>query len=158
IQGLHRRLNEPRENAITFEDFESQKVVLLSDEAHHINAETKSQSQRNKSETENLSTWEGTVNKITNAHTGNVMLEFTATMDLGHDQIREKYKDRIIFDYPLKEFRIDGYSKEVKVLQADLDPVDRALQAVVLSQYRLKKFADYQLSIKPVIMFKANYV
>src|SRR5699024_7067259 len=58
IQGLHRRLNEPRENAITFEDFESQKVVLLSDEAHHINAETKSQSQRNKSETENLSTWE----------------------------------------------------------------------------------------------------
>lgn len=158
IQGLHSRLNKPRENAITFEDFENQKVVLLSDEAHHINAETKTESQRNKSETENLTTWEGTINKIIKAHTENVMLEFTATMDLGHDQIREKYKNRIIFDYPLKEFRIDGYSKEVKVLQADLDPIDRALQAVVLSQFRLKKFAEYQLSIKPVIMLKANYV
>src|SRR5699024_1722835 len=30
IQGLHSRLNKPRENAITFEDFENQKVVLLS--------------------------------------------------------------------------------------------------------------------------------
>lgn len=45
------------------------------------------------------------------------MLEFTATIDLGHPDILNKYKDRIIFDYPLKEFRIDGYSKEVKVLQ-----------------------------------------
>jgi type III restriction enzyme len=158
IQGLHSRLNKPRENAVTFEDFEQHKVVLLSDEAHHINAETKTQSQRNKSEIENLGTWEGTVNTIVNAHPENVMLEFTATMDLGDKEIRKKYKDRIIFDYPLKEFRIDGYSKEVKVLQADLDPVDRALQVVVLSQYRLKKFAEYGISIKPVIMFKANYV
>jgi type III restriction enzyme len=158
IQGLHSRLNNPRENAVTFEDFENHKVVLLSDEAHHINAETKTQLQRNKSESRNLSTWEGTINTIVNAHPGNVMLEFTATMDMGNDKVKQKYKDRILFDYPLKEFRIDGYSKEVNVLQADLDPVDRALQAVVLSQYRLKKFAEYGIAIKPVIMFKANYV
>lgn len=158
IQGLHSRLNTPRENAITFEDFENDKIVLISDEAHHINAETKSSSQRTKSETENINTWEGTVNKIVNAHDENVMLEFTATIDLGNQDILDKYRDRIIFDYPLKEFRIDGYSKEVQVLQADLDPIDRALQAVILSQYRLKKFGEYQISIKPVIMFKANYV
>lgn len=158
IQGLHSRLNTPRENAITFEDFENDKTVLISDEAHHINAETKSSSQRTKTETENITTWEGTINKIVNAHDENVMLEFTATIDLGNQDILEKYRDRMIFDYPLKEFRIDGYSKEVQVLQVDLDPIDRALQAVVLSQYRLKKFADYQISIKPVIMFKANYV
>ncbi len=84
------------------------------------------------------------------------MLEFTATIDLGHPDILNKYKDRIIFDYPLKEFRIDGYSKEVKVLQADMDPIDRALQSVILSQYRLKKFSEYRLAVKPVIMFKAN--
>ncbi|MEX0905209.1 MAG: DEAD/DEAH box helicase family protein [Balneolaceae bacterium] len=158
IQGLHSRLNTPRENSITFDDFENEKIVLISDEAHHINAETKSRSQRNQTELENLDTWEGTVNRIVEANDENVMLEFTATIDLSHPDILNKYKDRIIFDYPLKEFRIDGYSKEVKVLQADLDPIDRALQAVILSQYRLKKFAEYRLAIKPVVMFKANYV
>jgi len=158
IQGLHSRMNTPRENAITYEDFDKEKIVMISDEAHHINAETKSQSQRNKSEKENLDTWEGTVSRIINAHAENVMLEFTATMDLGNENIRAKYKDRIIFDYPLKEFRIDGYSKEVKVLQADLDPIDRALQALIISQLRLKIFAEHKITAKPVIMFKANYV
>ena len=41
IQGLHSRLNTPKENALTYEDFEDKKIVLLSDEAHHINVETK---------------------------------------------------------------------------------------------------------------------
>ena len=41
IQGLHMSLNNPRENSITYEDFEDKRVVLISDEAHHINAETK---------------------------------------------------------------------------------------------------------------------
>jgi len=158
IQGLHSRLNTPRENSITFEDFENQKTVLISDEAHHINAETKTQSQRLVSEKENLNTWEGTVNKIIGAHPDNVMLEFTATMDLGHEQIREKYKDRIIFDYPLKKFRIDGYSKEVQVLQADLEKFERSLQAIVLSQYRRKVFEKYGKLIKPVILFKSRTI
>jgi type III restriction enzyme len=158
IQGLHSRMNTPRENSITYEDFEKEKIVMISDEAHHINAETKSKSQRNKSEEENLDTWEGTVERIISAHADNVMLEFTATMDLGNEDIREKYKDRIIFDYPLKEFRLDGYSKEVQVLQADIDHIDRALQALILSQLRLKIFAEHNIAAKPVIMFKANYV
>lgn len=158
IQGLHSRMNTPRENSITYEDFEKEKIVLISDEAHHINAETKSQSQRNKSEKENIDTWEGTVSRIINAHSDNVILEFTATMNLGNPDIREKYQDRIIYDYPLKEFRLDGYSKEVQVLQADLDPIDRALQALILSQLRLKIFANHKILAKPVIMFKANYV
>lgn len=41
IQGLHSRLNTPRENSITFDDFSDKKVVLISDEAHHINVATK---------------------------------------------------------------------------------------------------------------------
>ena len=41
IQGLHSRLNTPRENSLTYEDFQDQKIVLISDEAHHINVETK---------------------------------------------------------------------------------------------------------------------
>lgn len=64
----------------------------------------------------------------------------------------------MIFDYPLKEFRIDGYSKEVKVLQADLNKTDRAIQAVLLSQYRRKIFEKNRLLIKPVIMFKSKTI
>ena len=37
-------MNNPKENTVTYEDFEDQKVVLLADEAHHINAETKKDS------------------------------------------------------------------------------------------------------------------
>ncbi|MBF0487280.1 MAG: DEAD/DEAH box helicase family protein, partial [Nitrospirae bacterium] len=33
IQGLHDRLNRPRENSLTYDDFENQKIVLISDEA-----------------------------------------------------------------------------------------------------------------------------
>ena len=41
IQGLHSDLNTPKENGITYEDFKQNKTVILSDEAHHINASTK---------------------------------------------------------------------------------------------------------------------
>jgi type III restriction enzyme len=41
IQNLHDKLNNPRENSLTYDDFQGKKVVLISDEAHHINVETK---------------------------------------------------------------------------------------------------------------------
>src|SRR5438309_1957786 len=40
IQSLHTKLNNPQENSLTFEDFSEPKIVLISDEAHHINVET----------------------------------------------------------------------------------------------------------------------
>lgn len=36
-----------------------------------------------------------------------------------------------------------------------MDIMDRAIQALVLSQYRLKVFQDNHLSIKPVVLFKS---
>lgn len=158
IQGLHSRLNTPKENSLTYDDFEETKIVLISDEAHHINAETKKQSQLNKDEVEDILTWEGTVNRIFNANKENLLLEFTATADLSNPLIEAKYSDKVIFDYPLKQFRIDGYSKEVKVLQADLPQFDRALQGVLLSQYRRKVFEKYKKLIKPVILFKSKTI
>jgi type III restriction enzyme len=41
IQGLHSYMNIPRENTLTYEDFKDKKIVIISDEAHHINAWTK---------------------------------------------------------------------------------------------------------------------
>lgn len=158
IQGLHSRMNTPKENNITFEDFVDTKVVLISDEAHHINAETKNKNRLAKSESENLLSWEGTVNRIFNANKENLLLEFTATIDLSNKEIRKKYEDKIIFNYPLKQFRLDGYSKEVKVLQADLPPFERAIQAVLLSQFRRKIFEKKGISTKPVVLFKSKKI
>jgi type III restriction enzyme len=158
IQGLHSMLNTPRENALTYTDFEDRPTVLISDEAHHYNALTKSQSRRSLSDSENINTWEGTVNRIFQSHPDNLLLEFTATVQLSHPAIADKYRDKILYDYPLKQFREDGYSKEVRTLEADLPIMQRALQAVIISQYRKKVAERHGITLKPVILMKANYV
>jgi len=158
IQGLHSLLNTPRENSITYDDFTDKKIALLSDEAHHINVETKRGKELTKEEKEEMISWEGTVNRIFRSNPDNILLEFTATPDFSNQDIANKYFDKHIFDYPLKQFRLDGYSKEVKVLEADLPPIDRALQGLLLSQYRRKIFEKYKKRIKPVILFKSRTI
>jgi type III restriction enzyme len=158
IQGLHSALNTPRENGLSYEDFEDKSIVLISDEAHHINADTKKGVALDQDELFEIVSWEGTVERIFRSSPSNVLLEFTATMDLSDEHLRDKYNPKLLFDYPLKDFRKDGYSKEVKVLQADLSQMDRALQAVLLSQYRRKVFEKFGLLIKPVILFKSKTI
>jgi type III restriction enzyme len=109
-----------------------------------------------KTEEEEKKSWEYTVMKILNSHLENVMLEFTATIDLSNDFIKEKYIDKIIYRYDLKEFRLDGYSKEVDIIKSDMEQEDRILQALILSQYRLKIAEKYKIYVKPVILFKAQ--
>ena len=156
IQGLHTRLNYPKESSLTYEDFEDKEIVLISDEAHHLNTLTKSK--LTKGEEEEKKSWEYTVERIFRANSKNILLEFTATIDLSNPAIKQKYNDKIIFQYDLKQFRLDKYSKEIEVMEADLDPLDRALQAVILSQYRRKIAEKYKIPLKPVILFKSNYV
>jgi type III restriction enzyme len=38
IQGLHGDLNTSRENSLSYEQFEDLSIVILADEAHHLNA------------------------------------------------------------------------------------------------------------------------
>jgi type III restriction enzyme len=158
IQGLHMTLNTPRENALTYDDFENQKIVLISDEAHHINAETKKGTELSQEELFETVSWEGTVRRIFEANPNNILLEFTATVDFSDPNLAAKHKPRLIFDYNLREFRKDGYSKEVKVLQTDKPHFERALQAVLLSHYRRKIFEKNKLAIKPVILFKSKTI
>ena len=156
IQGLHSQLDAFRENSITLDDFEDKKIVLISDEAHHINAWTKNNLSGTESELKN--TWESTVDKIFKSNTDNIMLEYTATIDLDNLNIFNKYKDKLIFEYSLKEFRINGYSKEVKVFEADLNHTDRMLNAAILSQYRRKIAERNKIHLKPVILFKSRNI
>lgn len=155
IQWLHSDLNTPKENSVTFEDFEDKKIVMISDEAHHINADTKKW-KMTKDEQEEKQSWEYTVMKILNTHRDNIMLEFTATVDLQNEFIHQKYLNKIIYKYDLKQFRLDRYSKEVDILKSDMDKKERIIQALILSQYRLKIAEKYKIYCKPVILFKSQ--
>ncbi len=158
IQGLHSSLNSPRENSVTYDDFEDKKIALISDEAHHLNVETKKGNKLTQEELFESVSWESTITRIFQSNKENLLLDFTATADLSHPDILIKYESKIIIDYPLSQFRIDGYSKEVKLLQTDLEPFERALQAVILNQYRIKVFSKHKLFIKPVILFKSKTI
>lgn len=167
IQGLHGDLNTPKENSITYDDFKNIKVVLIADEAHHINTATKSGSadktpslfiDMELEDMEPSDDWETTVMRIFRANPENVLLEFTATEDFANANIADKYKDKVIFDYPLKKFREDGYSKDIAVLQSDMQPFDRAIQAVIMSQFRRKLGNQILQDIKPVVMFKSKTI
>ena len=154
-QGLHSDMWSVKENSLSVDDFTNRKVVLISDEAHHLNADTKKMS---KDEEENYKSWEYTVHRIFGANRDNVLLEFTATCDIKNPLIKAEYENKIVFDYPLYKFRADRYSKEIKTLRSDLDVEDRALQALILSQYRYKVFQDYRQNIKPVVFFQSRLV
>ena len=153
-QGLHSDMWTAKENSISYDDFADKKVVLISDEAHHLNADTKTL-EKNKDEQANYHSWEYTVRRIFEMNKDNVLLEFTATCDIHNPQIRAEYESKIVYDYPLSKFRADGYSKEIKTLRSDVSVMERAIQAIMLSQYRLKVFQDNRLSVKPVVLFKA---
>lgn len=154
--GLHSKLNNPAENSITYEDLAGNKMVLISDEAHHINAETKSS--HTKAEQDQIRSWEYTVKTIVDGHPENALLEFTATIDMTHPAIFEKYKDRILYQYDLRAFRQDGYSKDVLIYDVDGETMNRALQAMVISQYRKKVALAGGVNLKPVILFKSRTI
>jgi len=164
IQDLHNQLSMPRENGFSLEDIRTIKMALISDEAHHINVATKRKNRASNSfEATQIElggeNWEYSVEKIFNANPENILLEFTATMDLQNSAIYSKYSDKIIFDYPLKAFRKDGYSKEVSVEVFDSQNLlERALVAVLLSQYRKKLMLKHKIGNKPVILFKSKTI
>lgn len=153
VQGLHTDMSLAKEDSMTFDDFSEERTVLIADEAHHLNAQTKKGNFSKTEQAEN-STWENTITRIFRANNQNVLLEFTATCDLKNQYVLNEYAQKIIYDYPLSKFREDKFSKEVKTLESHIPLMDRVLQAVLLSQYRLKIFQDYKKNVKPVILLK----
>jgi type III restriction enzyme len=149
IQKLHSDLTTEKENSITYEDFRKHKVVLIADEAHHMNVQTKS-------EIEMFESWENTVQKIFEQNRNNLLLEFTATHDFATPAMVNKYRNKVIFRYDLPEFRNEGFSKDVTLVYSDFDLDERIIQALILSQYKQEVAAKYRINLKPVILFKAQ--
>ena len=151
IQQLHTDMTSEKENALTYENFAEQQIVLLADEAHHINVSTKSQQGM-----ELFESWENTVEHIFKSNDANLLLEFTATHDYETPTMVEKYRNKVINRYDLINFRNDKFSKEVVLVHSDLDQDSRILQALILNQYKQEVAAKNNINLKPVILFKAQ--
>lgn len=149
IQQLHNDMELPKENSVSIEDFRNRKIVLLADEADNFNVATRNQ---NNSE----GNWENTIQLIHGQNQDNILLEFTATMDLDTPEIQAKYEDKAIFLYDLKQFRKDGYSKDIELMKITADYKSRVLHALVLNLYRQVLAAANNINLKPVILFKAK--
>ena len=152
IQKLHIDLNTPRENRLSYEQFEDISVVLLADEAHHLNAGL------NAIEKNDNTSWTATIENIQKTAKQSSLFEFTATIDLNDKTIAKKYQNHLLFKYDLKEFRIDRYSKDVLFHLVDSDVRARMLQAIIISQFRKKIALKNGIFLKPLIMFKSQKI
>lgn len=151
IQQLHTDMNSERENALTYENFAEQEIVLIADEAHHLNVSTRSQQTL-------FESWENTVERIFKSNQNNLFLEFTATHDYDTPEMTGEYQNKVINRYDLKDYRKDQFSKEIELVYFDMDTEARMLQALILSQYKLKVANKAKINLKPVILFKEKTI
>lgn len=154
-QKLHMDLFNPKENSITYKDFEDKKIVFISDESHHVNTMTK---KLTKNEEADKNSWEYSVMNAFARNKDHIMLEFTATADLKDKNVKAKYLDKLIYNYPLFNFRQSGYTKDFQNFATNSSLWKRALIAIVMSEYRKYLFADAGVNIKPVVLFKSQKI
>lgn len=154
-QKLHMDLFNPKENSITYKDFEDKKIVFISDESHHVNTMTK---KLTKDEEADKKSWEYSVMNAFARNKDHIMLEFTATADLKDKNVKAKYLDKLIYNYPLFNFRQSGYTKDFQNFATNSNLWERALMAIITSEYRKYLFADAGINIKPVVLFKSQKI
>ncbi|MCB9063488.1 MAG: DEAD/DEAH box helicase family protein [Halobacteriovoraceae bacterium] len=153
ISKLHGDIYTEKENSITLEDFKKHKIILIADEAHNFQVATR---QNTISPELEKPTWENTIQKIFELNKQNLLLEFTATLDWENKGVAEKYQDKVIYRYDLKQFRNDGFSKDPALFYTDTDRKTRMLQAIILSQYKQEVATKNGIQLKPVVLFKAQ--
>lgn len=179
IQKLHNDIYLERENNTTLSDINKLDIILLGDEAHHLNSKTKSKQPELDFDIEKTEitgktgqsdierSWEHTVLELilkknnpknkNNITSKNVLLEFTATIPDDND-ILKKYKDKIVFQFPLKDFLKKGYTKQVNIVSSSFDKRQRILQALLFNWYRYKIGLKYISNFKPVILFRSKTI
>jgi type III restriction enzyme len=176
IQKLYNDIHLQIENQTTLDDLHSKNIVMLADEAHHLNTDTnkKGLAQQELVPTEITNRtgeaeiekkgWEHTVIELILNKNGkkddnkNVLLEFTATIP-ATENIAKKYEDKIIYKFGLKEFLQAGYTKEINLISSTLDKKERVLQALLFQWYRHKIALKNNIAnFKPVILFRSKTI
>lgn len=181
IQKLHNDIYKEGENALLLSDLQKRDVVLFGDEAHHLNASTSKKKSAANELTDDISfigelkdsakledierSWEHTVrhcilekNGKTTGVNKNVLLEFTATIP-NTDDVKEKYEDKIISKFELKDFVEAGCTKHIRLVRSNLELRERILQALLLNWYRYAVAAKHGIAnFKPVILFRSKTI
>ncbi|MBL0327201.1 MAG: DEAD/DEAH box helicase family protein [Cytophagaceae bacterium] len=176
IHSLHNDVYKIREDNVFLEDLQNRNIVMLGDEAHHLNADTKKNKNiqteilaikelsENASQDDIEKSWEHTVIDLLLNKEGkkginkNVLLEFTATVP-EHSEVRRKYLSKTIVKFDLKDFLKAGYTKEINLVSSSFDKKKRILQALLFNWYRHKIALKYNIPhFKPVILFRSKTI
>lgn len=154
IQSLYSLFTNERENCLNLQDLKDKKLVFLADEAHHLNAETK----QGKKEEREMQGWEGVIKGAFLSHKDNLMFEFSATIPKFQNVI-EKYKDKIIYEYELSKFCKNGFSKRIFLMKYENQNIKmRFLGGVLMSVFRELVAFKNGIDLKPVILFKSENI
>jgi len=146
IQGLE------QENQISKSTFEKTNVIMLADEAHHLNASTKKGKEQ-----EEKKNWEKSVEEVLKMNPKNYLLKFTATGGLKDEKIAKEYQDKLIYNYALPQFCQEKFSKDVFTHSIDVNEIEKImLRAVLISQFRMHIASENGISLKPIILFKSK--
>lgn len=173
VQKLYNDIHIQRENQTTLADLHKLNLVILGDEAHHLNAQTKSKKQgeldlekeindRTSDAEIERKGWEHMVLKLLLNKNGNpsqnVLLEFTATLP-ENAEVQQKYADKIITKFGLKEFLQKGYTKEINLVSSTLGKKERVLHALLFAWYRHQIALKYGIAnFKPVMLFRSKTI
>ncbi|HGO6987248.1 TPA: DEAD/DEAH box helicase family protein [Neisseria meningitidis] len=173
IQKLYNDIHTERENQTTLADLHKLNLVMLGDEAHHLNAQTKGKKQgeldlekeindRTSNAEIERKGWEHMVLELLLNKNGNpsenVLLEFTATLPENAD-VQQKYADKIITKFGLKEFLQKGYTKEINLVSSTLGKKERVLHALLFAWYRHQIALKYGIAnFKPVMLFRSKTI
>jgi type III restriction enzyme len=71
---LYNRLTEEKENGLSAQDFVENNVVIIADEAHRLNVDTRS---KNKTDIEEVRNWETAVMSAVKSREENLLIEYT---------------------------------------------------------------------------------
>lgn len=186
IQKLHNDIYKESENSLLLSDLQKRDIVLIGDEAHHLNATTSKKNSavsvssangafsdisflgklKDGSKEEDVErSWETTVchyilNKggKSEGQNKNVLLEFTATIP-ETEAAQKKYDDKIITKFALKEFVEAGCTKHIRLVRSNLELKERILQALLLNWYRYSIAVKHGIAnFKPVILFRSKTI
>ena len=178
IHQLHNSVYLEKEDNITLQQLQKTDIVMLGDEAHHLNATTKADKNQQtsaeltialseKASQEQIEkSWEHTIVQLilyrnkqnSNQSNRNALLEFTATVP-NEEAVRRKYLSKIIMKFDLEQFMAAGYTKEINLVSSSFDQRKRVLQALLFNWYRNEIALKYNIpNFKPVILFRSKFI
>ncbi|WP_439291483.1 DEAD/DEAH box helicase family protein [Lonepinella koalarum] len=168
IQKLYNDVRIEKENQTTLNDLQKLNLVMLADEAHHLNSQTKKGQQVNLTEITGKTKeseieakgWEYMViNQLLHKNgkdNQNILLEFTATIP-ENAEVQAKYADKIITQFDLKAFILKKHTKEINLISSTLNKKERILHALLFAWYRHQVALKYDIAnFKPVMLFRSK--